>query len=84
MDVDYRKSGEARDINETVNQTKCYGIGSYLKLVFNERPNRSGLNPYAQISIKQLRIWGRSTSYESKLSNTFQPLKHDTIRVNRI
>lgn len=84
MDVDYRKSGEARDINETIVQTKCYGIGSYLKLVFDERPNRSGLNPYAQISIKQLRVWGRSTSYESKLSNTFQPLKQDTIKINRI
>jgi centrosomal protein CEP104 len=56
LDATYRLAGQISNISERIIQAKVTGIGSYLKLIFKERPNRSGLNPYAQISIKSLRV----------------------------
>jgi len=77
-------TSEYGSISSAPLQIKCYGIGSFMKLVIKDRPGRSAENPYSQIAIAHFRVWGRLTGYETKLENAAIPIKSDKVRMNKI
>ena len=45
VDVTYHVAGEAKTVNAQQYKLKCYGIGSFLKLVFTKQPLQIPENP---------------------------------------
>lgn len=62
-DVNYQVAGEAKALTSTPTRVKCYGIGSFVKLVFEDAPERTQANPYGQVSLALFRVWGMPVSY---------------------
>ena len=50
-------------------QFKVQGIGSYLKLKFPQRPQKTEANQYGQVSISVFKVWGRHTGYYTRITN---------------
>ena len=50
----------------------------------NKKPARTNDNPYSQVSLKQIKIWGRLTGYETNISNKFLPHANDKVRLNKL
>eukprot|EP00826_Nyctotherus_ovalis_P010056 TRINITY_DN1266_c0_g4_i1.p1 TRINITY_DN1266_c0_g4~~TRINITY_DN1266_c0_g4_i1.p1 ORF type:complete len:614 (-),score=114.70 TRINITY_DN1266_c0_g4_i1:560-2401(-) len=62
-DVNYQVAGEIKAFTSTPVKVKCYGIGSFVKLVFEDAPERTQANPYGQVSLALFRVWGMPVSY---------------------
>jgi len=63
MDVNYQMAGEVKALSNVPVKVKCYGIGSFIKLVFKDEPERTQANPYGQVSLSLFRVWGMPISY---------------------
>ena len=48
-----------------------------MKVKINEKPKKSIGNPFAQVSMAVLRIWGRYTSYVTNITDKEIPLESD-------
>lgn len=64
-------------------QVKCHGTGNFLKLVAKEKPGRSQYNPYSQVSLTSIKVWGRVTGYPG-LANRFIETSKDKTRLNKV
>lgn len=64
-------------------QVKCHGTGNFLKLVIKEKPGRSQYNPYSQVSISNVKVWGRLTGYPG-LANRFVETSKDKTRIDKV
>lgn len=62
-DTKYRKMSYARNITEEGATLKVDGIGNYLKLVFNKPSRKTQDNPFGQISLAQLKIFGKKVNH---------------------
>ncbi|CAD8106995.1 unnamed protein product [Paramecium primaurelia] len=62
-DAEYRRAGQCENIYVKPLQVKLTGIGNYLKIKIIEHPKRAPQNPYGQVSISLLKIWGIPRSY---------------------
>jgi centrosomal protein CEP104 len=63
MDVHYQTAGEVKALTHVPVKVKCYGIGSFMKLMFEDEPERTQANPYGQVSLSLFRVWGMPVSY---------------------
>lgn len=64
-------------------QVKCHGTGNFLKLLIKEKPGRSQFNPYSQVSISSIKVWGRVTGYTGT-ANRFIENSKDKTRLNKV
>ena len=60
------------------------GIGSYLKLKFPSRPIKTKDNPFGQVSVSLMKIWGRHTGYHTKITNKQIPLTKNKNKVDEL
>ena len=58
-DTEYRKVGSSKNITDEGDTIKIDGIGNYLKLVFTKGNMKTHDNPFGQISLSQLKIFGK-------------------------
>ena len=65
------------NLTNKVGQAKVYGIGSYLKLIIPKPQKKSAMNPFGQVSIGTLKVWGKPTGYFTKIKNEQLPLTRD-------
>jgi len=65
-------------------QIKINGFGSFLKLVIPNAPKRSHKNPYGQVSIGALKVWGRFSGYHHGVKNEENPLSKDNSEVEKV
>lgn len=83
LDAEYHFAGKACGITSQPLQIPVSGIGSYVKLLFPTKPKPSVNNPYGQISLAVLKVWGRKIDYTMSI-NTFSPVKSNTDEVDKI
>jgi hypothetical protein len=62
-DNEYRKLAKAKMINEEGRTIKVDGIGNYLKLVFTRPPFKTIENPCGQVSLAQLKVFGKKINH---------------------
>lgn len=62
-DTEYRKVSTAKYINHEGSTIKVDGIGNYLKIVFTKACMKSMENPFGQVSIGQLKIFGKKVNH---------------------
>jgi len=60
------------------------GIGSYLKLLIQKPPKKSQMNPFNQVSIATLKLWGRKTAYFTRIKNEELPLTNSKSAIDKI
>lgn len=60
------------------------GIGSYLKLKIPAGPKKSHLNPFGQVSLSTVKIWGRKTAYFTRIKNEEIPLISNKGAIDKI
>jgi len=75
---------KAYNLNETLSQIKLNGFGSFLKIVVPHPPKRSHKNPFGQISIGALKVWGRFSGYHHGVKNDENPLSKDNSEVEKV
>ncbi len=63
VDVKYHLAGEAKSVDNQQQKIKCYGIGSFLKLVFGTQPEKTPENTYGQVGLALVRVWGVPVAY---------------------
>ena len=63
VDCEYRKLGKVQNINEEGMNIKVDGIGNYLKLVFTKAALKTPDNPFGQVSLSQLKIFGKKVDH---------------------
>lgn len=59
----YRKVSKCCNINEEGSTIKIDGIGNYLKLVFPKASRKTQENPFGQVSVSQLKIFGQKINH---------------------
>jgi centrosomal protein CEP104 len=59
----YRKVAKCRNIDEEVSTMKIDCIGNYLKLVFPKASRKTQENPFGQVSVSQLKIYGKKINH---------------------
>jgi centrosomal protein CEP104 len=62
-DVEYRKVAIHTQINDEGVTIKVDGIGNYLKLAFIKQSIRNQDNPFGQVSLSQLKIFGKQINH---------------------
>jgi centrosomal protein CEP104 len=62
-DATYRKIGTGKFITEEAQTVKVDGIGNYLKIVFTKPSLKTISNPFGQVSLSQLKIFGKKINY---------------------
>lgn len=60
------------------------GIGNYLKIVIKKQPKKSTDNPFGQVSIGLLKVWGRYTNYGTKIRNEQIPIVDDKTNIDKL
>ena len=65
-------------------QVKLSGFGSFLKIIFLQGPKRSHKNPFGQVSVGALKIWGRFSGYHHGVKNEEIPLTKDNSEVEKV
>lgn len=63
---------------------KLLGIGSYLKLKLPCAPKKSQLNPFGQVSLASLKLWGRKTAYFTRIKNEELPSTSSKAAIDKI
>lgn len=64
LTVEYHKAGRATNILNKYTQIPVTGMGSFLKLIFIQKPTASAHNPQGQVGVGVLKVWGRKLMYE--------------------
>jgi hypothetical protein len=59
----YRRVAKVRTVDEEGSTVKIDGIGNYLKLVFTKQSYKSQENPFGQVSVAQLKIFGKKINH---------------------
>ena len=63
-DCDYRHAGVIRNVHgKNPKQFNLFGIGNYLKLVFNKQPEKEGKNLGGQVALGILKVFGQPMAY---------------------
>ena len=83
IDAEYHLGGKASNISDQSFQIGISGIGSYLKLRFITKPKIGPNNPFGQISLALLKIWGRKLDYTMNI-NQIAPVKSHTDEVDKL
>ena len=84
LDAEYHIGGRATSISSQPHQIPVSGIGSYLKLVFTTKPKATANNPYGQVSLAVLKIWGRKIDYTMSINQINPVRKTQTDEVDKI
>ena len=59
LDCEYRHAGRAENIRaSTPMQFNVFGIGNFVKIVFNKQPERVGKNAAGQVALGVVKIYG--------------------------
>lgn len=74
LDAEYRLAGKTEFIYNKLEQLPLQGIGNYLKIKILSAPKKNADNPFSQVSIATLKIWGRYTNYLAKIKNNEAPI----------
>lgn len=83
IDCEYRKLGKVSNIDENGMNLKVDGIGSYLKLVFIRPAMKHQDNPFGQVSLSQLKIFGKKVHHNVYEKNIQQEnYSIDSILIN--
>ena len=62
-DTQYMKVATARNVTEEGSTIKVDGIGNYIKLVFTKGNMKTLNNPFGQVSIAQLKLFGKKVNH---------------------
>ncbi|KAL4438288.1 hypothetical protein ABPG74_009711 [Tetrahymena malaccensis] len=84
LDAEYRLAGKADFIQNLPKQIKLMGIGNYLKIRIPKPSGRNPQNPFGQVSLSILKVWGRYTNYMSKIKNEELQLVDDKTNIDKI
>jgi len=76
LDVNYREAGETKEIKELPIKIKVYGIGSFIKIVFPQAPEKTEKNTNGQVGISLFRVWGIPVAYYKGVKFDDQPETH--------
>jgi len=83
-DVEYRKIGSINYIGDEIVNLKVDGIGNYLKIVFTKQSMKTQENPFGQVSISQVKLFGKKINhllfYPAEEETTKDPI--DSILIN--
>lgn len=63
LDTSFRKFASSRKIDEEGVTIKVDGIGTYLKIIFTNQPNKTIENPFGQVGLSQLKLFGKQVNY---------------------
>jgi len=59
LDCEYRHAGRAENIRGTTPmQFNVFGIGNFVKIVFNKQPESAGKNAAGQVALGVIKIYG--------------------------
>lgn len=75
IDTEFRKFGIALGVTEEGVSIKVDGIGNYVKLIFTKQPKKTLDNPFGQVSLSQLKMFGKQVNhlmYYQELSTNFE------------
>ena len=72
--VEYRTAGEIDKITNTNSvQISTVGVGTHLKITF-EAPFKTNQNPYGQVGLRLLKVYGEPDGYHNYSSAPMQSL----------
>lgn len=77
-----RNSSSVSGIYSKPTQIKLIGIGNFLKLRITEKPKRSPQNPYGQVSVNLLKVWGVLRTYN--ISDTTEEVVNQKDNIDKM
>lgn len=84
-DTEFRKFGKIEGVNEEGATIKVDGIGNYFKIIFTKAPIKTLENPFGQVSLSQLKLFGKEINH-LVYYNDFEPEENkddiDNILIN--
>jgi centrosomal protein CEP104 len=83
LDAEYHFGGKAYHLTPQNTQVPVSGIGIYIKFLFVTKPKLGPNNPYGQVSLGAVKVWGRKIDYSMNINN-ISPVKSNSDEVDKI